>query len=95
MKRGFSHGANDDLGYKAIADAATKDTSSRPFSHEREIQRRDGIVESLNADKPYDRFIQEQFAGDQLGADAATGFLVAGPDAIGKSPDVNLTLAQR
>ncbi len=40
---------------------------------------RDWVIDSLNADKPYDRFIFEQIAGDQAGADAATGFLVAGP----------------
>ena len=56
---------------------------------------RDWIVASFNADKPYDRFIKEQLAGDQLGVDSATGFLVAGPYDIVKSPDVNLTLAQR
>ena len=56
---------------------------------------RDWIVESFNADKPYDVFIKEQLAGDALGADAATGFLVAGPHDIVKSPDINLTLAQR
>ena len=39
---------------------------------------RDYLVESLNSDKPYDNFIKEQIAGDALGADAATGFLVAG-----------------
>ena len=27
---------------------------------------RDYVIESLNADKPYDRFLQEQFAGDEL-----------------------------
>ena len=56
---------------------------------------RDWIVESFNSDKPYDRFIKEQLAGDAMGADAATGFLVAGPYDIVKSPDVNLTLMQR
>lgn len=56
---------------------------------------RDWLVESFNADKPYDGFIKEQLAGDQLGADAATGFLVAGPFDIVKSPDINLTLTQR
>ncbi len=56
---------------------------------------RDWIVESFNADKPYDEFIKEQLAGDALGADAATGFLVAGPHDVVKSPDINLTLAQR
>ena len=56
---------------------------------------RDYIIASLNSDKPYDRFIKEQIAGDALGVDAATGFLVAGPYDIVKSPDINLTLAQR
>lgn len=40
---------------------------------------RDYVIRSLNEDKPYDRFIQEQLAGDQLGVDSATGFLVAAP----------------
>jgi Protein of unknown function (DUF1553)/Protein of unknown function (DUF1549)/Planctomycete cytochrome C len=56
---------------------------------------RDWLIESFNADKPYDQFIREQIAGDALGADAATGFLVAGTHDIVKSPDINLTLMQR
>lgn len=40
---------------------------------------RDWVIESLNADKPYDRFLFEQIAGDTVGEDAALGFLVAGP----------------
>src|SRR5688572_29422694 len=45
---------------------------------------RDYVVDSLNADKPYDRFIREQIAGDALPHPSAeslvaTGFLVAGP----------------
>jgi hypothetical protein len=41
---------------------------------------RDWIIESLNADKPYDRMIQEMLAGDELAPDdpdtvRATGFL--------------------
>ncbi len=56
---------------------------------------RDWLVASFNADLPYDRFIKEQLAGDQLGVDAATGFLVAGTHDIVKSPDINLTLMQR
>ena len=45
---------------------------------------RDYVISSLNADKPYDRFVQEQLAGDVLepitrDGIAATGFLVAGP----------------
>ena len=45
---------------------------------------RDFVIQSLNADKPYDRFVLEQLAGDVLEpitreGIAATGFLVAGP----------------
>ncbi len=45
---------------------------------------RDYVIQSLNEDKPYDRFIYEQLAGDEL-SDAtpetiiATGFLRVGP----------------
>lgn len=51
---------------------------------------RDYVIESLNADKPYDQFLREQIAGDVLApADAkavtATGFLAAGPwDFVGQ-----------
>ncbi len=40
---------------------------------------RDWVIEAMNADMPYDRFIREQIAGDTVAADAALGFLVAGP----------------
>ena len=56
---------------------------------------RDYVIQALNADLPYDRFIREQLAGDQFGADAATGFLVAGPFDKVKSPDPVLTANQR
>ncbi|MDB6071792.1 MAG: hypothetical protein JWL81_2963 [Verrucomicrobiales bacterium] len=56
---------------------------------------RDYVIGAFNSDKPYDRFVREQIAGDALGADAATGFLVAGAYDIVKSPDINLSLAQR
>jgi hypothetical protein len=44
---------------------------------------RDYVIRALNEDRPYDRFIAEQLAGDVLGKgdphiEAATGFLVAG-----------------
>ncbi|MEX2185830.1 MAG: DUF1549 and DUF1553 domain-containing protein, partial [Pirellulales bacterium] len=45
---------------------------------------RDYVIRSLNEDKPYDRFVKEQLAGDQLGAGVATSFIVAGPkDLVG------------
>ncbi|NUN95744.1 MAG: DUF1549 domain-containing protein, partial [Candidatus Omnitrophica bacterium] len=56
---------------------------------------RDYVIESFNQDKPYDRFIFEQLAGDALGEDRATGYLVGGPMDEVKSPDIGLTLQQR
>lgn len=57
---------------------------------------RDWVIAALNADMPYDQFLQWQLAGDELDAgnpDArvATGFLVAGPD----MPDMNLQEERR
>ena len=45
---------------------------------------RDYVIQSLNADKPYGRFVEEQIAGDVLypedpQATVATGFVAAGP----------------
>jgi hypothetical protein len=46
---------------------------------------RDYVIRSFNADKPYDRFIKEQLAGDEFDpaspdARIATGFHLLGPD---------------
>ncbi|MFP6762037.1 MAG: DUF1549 domain-containing protein, partial [Planctomycetaceae bacterium] len=68
---------------------------------------RDYVVRSLNSDKPYNRFLMEQFAGDELydfaGADVitdemadalvATGFLRMAPDGTGS--DIVNTVAER
>lgn len=59
------------------------------FGYERNLPRsrawpyRDWVIQSFNADKPFNRMIVEQLAGDQVAAgdpsiEAATGFLVAG-----------------
>ncbi len=56
---------------------------------------RDYVIRAFNDDKPYDRFILEQLAGDQLGIEEATGFLVGGPWDQVKSPDPVLTANQR
>jgi hypothetical protein len=56
---------------------------------------RDYVIAALNADKPYDRFVFEQLAGDTVGINAATGFLVGGPTDTVTSPDIALTLMQR
>ncbi|MBX9627095.1 MAG: DUF1549 domain-containing protein [Gemmataceae bacterium] len=51
---------------------------------------RDYVIRAFNEDRPYDRFVREQLAGDQLGADPATGFLVTAsvllPGQIGADP---------
>ncbi|MFO0869758.1 MAG: DUF1549 and DUF1553 domain-containing protein [Pirellulales bacterium] len=52
---------------------------------------RDWVIQALNADLPYDRFVAWQLAGDLLephnpAAQVATGFLLCGPD----MPDLNL-----
>lgn len=56
---------------------------------------RDYVIAAFNRDLPYDRFIREQIAGDALGVDVATGFLVGGPVDIVGSPDIVLTSQQR
>ncbi|MEO1617610.1 MAG: PSD1 and planctomycete cytochrome C domain-containing protein [Planctomycetota bacterium] len=40
---------------------------------------RDYVIRAFNEDKPYDRFLFEQIAGDSVGQGDATGYLVAGP----------------
>ena len=56
---------------------------------------RDYVVHAFNSNKPYDRFVTEQIAGDAYANLIATGFLVAGThDRVG-GPDVNLRLMQR
>ena len=56
---------------------------------------RDWVIRSFNTDKPYDRFIIEQIAGDAVGEDVGTGFLVAGPYDLVKGKDPDLGLMQR
>jgi hypothetical protein len=56
---------------------------------------RDYLIRTFNSDKAYDRLVFEQLAGDSVGEDAATGFLVGGPYDKVKSPDPVLTRMQR
>ena len=56
---------------------------------------RDWVIRALNDDMPFGRFIKAQLAGDALGDDAATGFLVAGSWDQVRSPDPVLTANQR
>lgn len=59
---------------------------------------RDYVIGAFNEDKPYDQFVFEQLAGDLVGEDAATGFLVAAavllPGQIGKD-EVSKRLARQ
>ena len=57
---------------------------------------RDYVIESFNQDKPYDRFVKEQIAGDELYpedpiAQSGTGYYTVGPnrDMLYKVEDVN------
>jgi mono/diheme cytochrome c family protein len=56
---------------------------------------RDYVIAAFNDNKPYNQFVREQIAGDALGVDVATGFLVGGPVDIVGSPDITLTSQQR
>src|SRR5690606_37587713 len=56
---------------------------------------RDYVVRAFNSDKPFDRFVLEQLAGDAVGADTATGFIVGGAKDLVASPDPVLTAMQR
>ena len=57
---------------------------------------RDYVIDSFNQDKPYDRFVKEQIAGDELYPDdpvaqTGTGYYTVGPnrDMLYKVEDVN------
>ncbi|MGE3777510.1 MAG: alpha/beta fold hydrolase [Pirellulaceae bacterium] len=67
------------------AESSGKETS---FSYPQAWRYRDYVIDSFNADVPFDQFIREQIAGDLLPADndtqragqfVATGFLALGP----------------
>ena len=66
--------------------ARYSDTAGNSNDYERSNawRYRDYVIRSFNADKPYDRFVLEQLAGDELQPDdpemlVATGFLRMGP----------------
>ncbi|MCA9061943.1 MAG: PSD1 domain-containing protein [Planctomycetaceae bacterium] len=56
---------------------------------------RDYVIRAFNDDLPYDQFVKQQIAGDQMNVPVATGFLVAGPYDLVKSRDIALTRMQR
>ena len=58
---------------------------------------RDYVIQSFNADKPYDRFLREQIAGDELWPDSpeavtATAFNLLGPDMVDSADQVQRRL---
>jgi hypothetical protein len=58
---------------------------------------RDYVIDSFNADKPYDRFIREQIAGDELFPEnpealVATGFNLLGPDMVDSADQIQRRL---
>ncbi len=70
--------------------------ASKPIANARSlILTETGVIAALNQDKPYDAFVREQIAGDQLGEPIATGFLVSGPNDIVKVKIKLLGLMQR
>lgn len=56
---------------------------------------RDYVIRAFNEDKSLQSFLFEQLAGDAVGVDEATGFLVGGAWDRVKSPDPGLTAQQR
>lgn len=67
-----------------------RDNRNYPYSY----TYRDYVIEAFNNDKPYDEFIKEQLAADQLGYAendprlAALGFLTIGPRFLNRTPDI-------
>ncbi|HKS37101.1 MAG TPA: DUF1549 and DUF1553 domain-containing protein, partial [Verrucomicrobiae bacterium] len=58
---------------------------------------RDYVIQSFNADKPYERFLREQIAGDELWPDSpealtATAFNLLGPDMVDSADQVQRRL---
>lgn len=73
------------------------DSNGFETNHERPTayHYRDYVIRAFNNDKPYDRFVFEQIAGDTVGEDPATGFIVAGPFDRVKGQDKLLQAMQR
>ena len=85
----------DVVGY-ADSEGFTEADTVRPFAY----KYRDYVIEAFNTDMPFDKFIHEQLAGDELITSpfgeltdedqkklVATGFLRMAPDGTGSNPD--------
>lgn len=74
-----------DVARYADTDSAYRPDTRTPHYFPFAFTYRDYVVDALNADKPFDQFLQEQLAADQMGFSgddpevAALGFLAAGP----------------
>jgi len=80
--------------WRAMARATASNTDvARPNTW----RYRDYVIASFNQDKPYDRFLLEQIAGDELWPDRpealiATGFNLLGPDMVDSADQVQRRL---
>lgn len=82
--------------YADTADSSTDAERRIPFAH----TYRDYVIESLNADKPFDRFVLEQIAADRLPAEErpdlrALGFLTVGRRFYGNADAAQLVIDDR
>jgi cytochrome c553 len=75
-----------------VARYAESSGKERNIAYPHAWRYRDWVIDAFNRDKPYDRFLKEQLAGDLLPADTerqraeqviATGFLAIGPKSHG------------
>lgn len=76
-----------DVARYADTDSTYRPDTKTPYYFPFAFTYRDYVVSAFNADKPFDQFIREQFAADQLGLEenapemAALGFWAVGPHA--------------
>jgi cytochrome c553 len=85
-----------------IARYADSNGMDENLAHGNAWKYRDYVVRSLNADKPYDRFLVEQLAGDLLDAEGdvarrhenliATGFLALGPKVLAEVDEAKMEM---
>jgi len=76
--------------YADTTDKSTDGERRIPFAH----TYRDYVIESLNTDKPFDRFVIEQIAADRLPAEAAPDLRALGFLTVGRRFEGNAEAAQ-
>jgi cytochrome c553 len=84
-----------------VARYADSNGMDENLAHGNAWRYRDYVIRSFNADKPYNRFVKEQIAGDLLPAGTpeeradrvtATGFLVIGPKMLAEDDPVKMRM---